>query len=202
MSPVHDLPPRVGVLALQGGYQAHQDALGRLGVPSRQVRGPEDLSGLSALILPGGESTVLRRLGNERALWPPLEKLVAAGLPVFGTCAGAILLSREVEDHPDFGLGWIDVTIRRNAFGTQKDSFVTGGDSARERVFIRAPRILRVGEGVEVLDRLEDTQEPVALRQGKVFLSTYHPELCQDLWLLQQFVAVLSEPARIREDGA
>ena len=183
--------PIIGVVALQGGFQAHLDKVTFLGCEGREVRNLEDLTGLAGLILPGGESTVLKKLGLEKGLWSVLVEKVEAGLPIFGTCAGAILLSTEVVDHDDFGIGLIPVKIQRNAYGSQKDSFITGGPGVRERVFIRAPRIVEASDRVSVIDHLEETQEPLAVRFKDRFLATYHPELCEDSFLLESFLKVV-----------
>lgn len=181
---------RVGVLALQGGYAPHAAMLRDLGAAVREVRDPADLDGVAALVLPGGESTTIRKLGAERGLLPRIRDRVAAGMPLLGTCAGCILAAREVEGHPGFGMGLLGVRVARNAYGTQRDSFVTAPPAARRRrVFIRAPKILAVDDGVEVLDRLEDSGEVVAVGGGGVTLATYHPELAGDPWLHRRLLA-------------
>ena len=169
--------PLVGVLALQGGFEAHIKILDRLGARSREVRTPADLADLDALILPGGESTVMT-LGIEReGLGDPLRELAATGIPILGTCAGMIILDRA-------HLGILDVLARRNAFGRQLHSFevdlnLDGIDGAAgERihgVFIRAPWIAERGPGVEVLAEVDG--HPVAIRQGNVLALSFHPEL-------------------------
>jgi pyridoxal 5'-phosphate synthase pdxT subunit len=167
----------VGVLALQGDFEAHAKLLQALGAQAREVRVPDDLAGLDALIIPGGESTVMT-LGIEReGLAGPLRALAGAGTPVLGTCAGMIMLDR---DH----LGVLDVQTRRNAFGRQVRSFeadidVEGVDGGpMHAVFIRAPWVSEHGPGVEVLGRVED--HPVAIRQGNVLAVSFHPELAGD----------------------
>lgn len=172
-----------GVLALQGGYPSHARLLERVGVAPREVRKPAELAGLDALVLPGGESTVIHKLAAERGLLDAIRGAAGEGLGLLGTCAGAILLAREVEDHPDFGLGLLDIAVRRNAYGRQRESFVSE-EGGRRRVFIRAPRILATGEGVEVLDALGDA--PVAVAAGRVLAATYHPELADDPWLVEE----------------
>jgi 5'-phosphate synthase pdxT subunit len=153
----------VGVLALQGGFQAHLQWLGG-GV---EVRLPRDLEKLDALVLPGGESTTQGMLIDRAGLKKPLEDFVRSGKPVFATCAGLILCAR---------YGWLDVDVERNAYGRQLDSFEALSDDGKQRlVFIRAPRITRVGAGVEVLATLNN--EPVLVRQRNVTGATYHPEL-------------------------
>ncbi len=154
-----------GVLALQGGFQAHLEALGPGAI---EVRTAADLARVSALVLPGGESTAQAKLIALGGLEPALHELVASGRPVLGTCAGLILCAR---------YGWLDVGVQRNAYGRQVDSFVALDDSGTRRlVFIRAPRIERVGPSVEVLATLKG--EPVLVRQGNVTGACYHPELC------------------------
>jgi pyridoxal 5'-phosphate synthase pdxT subunit len=176
--------PLVGILALQGGFEAHAKALARLNVTAREVRTPEDLEGLDALIIPGGESTTIG-LGVEReGLAEPLIEFVRSGKPVLGTCAGMIMLDR---DH----LGLLDIGVRRNAFGRQLASFETelAFDGALvDAVFIRAPWVEDVGDGVEVLAEVDG--HPVAVRQGNVLAVAFHPELSADLslhrWLVDR----------------
>jgi 5'-phosphate synthase pdxT subunit len=168
---------RVGILALQGDFEAHAKVVRELGAQPREVRVPDDLEGLDALIIPGGESTVMT-LGIEReGLAEPLRDLVRKGTPVLGTCAGMIMLDRE-------HLGVLDITTRRNAFGRQVRSFeadidvegVAGGPM--RAVFIRAPWVAEHGSEVEVLGRVEE--HPVAIRQGNVLAVSFHPELAGD----------------------
>jgi len=167
----------VGILALQGDFQAHSKVVRSLGAEAREVRVPADLEGLDALIIPGGESTVMT-LGIEReGLAEPLRAVVRAGMPVLGTCAGMIMLDRE-------HLGLLDVTTRRNAFGRQVRSFEADIDLAgvgggpMHAVFIRAPWVADYGPSVEVLGSVED--HPVAIRQGNVLAVSFHPELAGD----------------------
>jgi pyridoxal 5'-phosphate synthase pdxT subunit len=177
----------VGVLALQGGFEAHAKALARLHIPAREVRTTEDLEGLDALIIPGGESTTIG-LGVEReGMAEPLIDFVRSGRPVLGTCAGMIMLDRE-------HLGVLDIGVRRNAFGRQLASFetkLTFDGAAIDAVFIRAPWVEDVGEGVEVLAEVDG--HPVAVRQGNVLAVAFHPELSSDLslhrWLLDRVQA-------------
>lgn len=166
--------PRVGILALQGGFEAHSKILRSLGAEPREVRVPADLEGLDALIIPGGESTVMT-LGIEReGLAEPLRSLAAKGTPVLGTCAGMIMLDR---DH----LGVLDIKAQRNAFGRQVRSFEAEvelpdlEDGPLRAVFIRAPWVAEAGDEVEVLARIDG--HPVAVRQGKVIAVAFHPEL-------------------------
>ncbi|TMQ24054.1 MAG: pyridoxal 5'-phosphate synthase glutaminase subunit PdxT [Candidatus Rokuibacteriota bacterium] len=176
---------RIGVLALQGDFALHAKALQRCGADAVEVRKPEQLHDVDGLIIPGGESTTLLKLMNEWGFVPALEKFHAAGKPIFGTCAGLIVTARDVTNPPQLSLGLIDVGVERNAYGRQRESFETGGtatlDGRRvpiEMVFIRAPRIRRVGPGVETLAAHGD--EPVMARQGSVLVATFHPELTDD----------------------
>jgi 5'-phosphate synthase pdxT subunit len=182
--------PVVGVLALQGDFEAHARVLRELGAEPRLVRVPEDLEGLDGLVIPGGESTVMT-LGIEReGLDSPLRSLVASGIPVLGTCAGLIVLDRE-------HLGVLDVVARRNAFGRQVRSFeadlsVSGLSGGPLRaVFIRAPWVEEVGSGVEVLASLDG--HPVAVRQGRVLAVAFHPELSGDRRLHEAFLTAVRE---------
>ena len=185
---------KVGVLALQGAFREHREVLEALGISTLEVRVPEHLSGVDALVLPGGESTTMTRLLRTSGLHDPLVERLRDGMPAFGTCAGLILLATEVrEGRPDQGpLGVLDVAVRRNGYGRQRDSFETGLDvvgltgAAFPGVFIRAPVIERAGESVEVLAAHEGL--PVLVRQGSVWASTFHPELSGDLRVHQQFV--------------
>ncbi|MFA5885362.1 MAG: pyridoxal 5'-phosphate synthase glutaminase subunit PdxT [Acidimicrobiia bacterium] len=185
---------KVGVLALQGAFREHREVLEALGVSTLEVRVADHLSGVDALVLPGGESTTMTRLLDTSGLRDPLVERLRDGMPAFGTCAGLILLAAEVRDgRPDqVPLGVLDVAVRRNGYGRQRDSFETGlavaglTGSAFPGVFIRAPVIERVGEAVEVL--AEHGGIPVLVRQGDVWASTFHPELSGDLRVHQQFV--------------
>ena len=178
--------PRVGVLAIQGDFEAHARALARAGAEAVMVRDAKELDGVVALVLPGGESTTIAKGMERLALYEPLRAFAESGRPVLGTCAGAILLARSVENHPVHSLALIDVTAVRNAYGTQVDSFVATADAGAARgleglrcVFIRAPRLRDPGPGVEVLARVDG--EPVLLRQGNVLAATFHPELTDDV---------------------
>jgi 5'-phosphate synthase pdxT subunit len=190
------LPPRVGVLALQGAFAAHARVLGALGADVREVRTPADLPALDALVMPGGESTTMSRLLTTSGLFDPLAARLEQGFPVFGTCAGMILLARTVLDgRPDQrSFGAIDIAVRRNAYGRQVDSFeadldVTGLDEPFHAVFIRAPAVEACGPDVEVLARHEGA--PVLARQGAI--ASFHPELTGDGRLHHLFLSVLQE---------
>jgi 5'-phosphate synthase pdxT subunit len=185
----------IGVLALQGDFDAHRRRLEELGAKVVLVRKPEQLDEIDGLVIPGGESgTFLKLLGEEG-----FEKLKAFvhAKPTFGTCAGAILLATEVENPKQPGLGAIDIRIRRNAYGRQVDSSIREGQllqrplndklgSPLEMVFIRAPKIERVGEGVEVI--ATEGTDPVAVRQGRAMAATFHPELSEDTRVHQAFL--------------
>jgi len=188
-----------GVLALQGDFAVHAAALRRLGLPVREVRRPRELPDLAGLVLPGGESTTLLHLLADEAWFEALARFHAGGGALLGTCAGAILLAREVKP-PQPSLGLIDAAIERNAYGRQLDSFETrleapalGPPNALDAVFIRAPRFLSLGPRVEVLARL--AEEPVLVRQGNVVAATFHPELTRSL-ALQRFFVGLGDPMR------
>jgi 5'-phosphate synthase pdxT subunit len=170
---------KIGVLALQGDFDAHRKRLADLGAEVVLVKKPEQLDEIDGLIIPGGESgTCLKLLGE--AGFEKLKQFVHAK-PTFGTCAGAILLANEVENPNQSGLGALDIRIRRNAYGRQVDSSIRQGQLGKEpieMVFIRAPKIERVGPGVEVI--ATEGNDPVAVRQGRVMAATFHPELSKD----------------------
>ncbi len=175
---------RVGILAIQGDVGAHARALARLGADALPVRRDKDLDGLDALVLPGGESTTIAKGLERLQLYEPLEAFAHSGRPVLGTCAGAVLLAREVERHPVRCLGLLDVVAVRNAYGTQVDSFATRAEDTTPGledlpcIFIRAPQLRRPGADVEVLARVDGW--PVFVRQGNVLATTFHPELSED----------------------
>ena len=176
---------RVGVLALQGDYEAHALALAELGVPAEPLRTAAELDGVDALVIPGGESTAMLKLMEPGRLDREIACRAEAGMPVLATCAGVILLARAVRPEQD-SLDLLDVDVVRNAFGRQAHSSVTtievngelGGAPQMEAVFIRAPQIDRVGDGVEVLGRLG--AEPVLVAAGAIIAATFHPELSAD----------------------
>jgi 5'-phosphate synthase pdxT subunit len=173
----------VAVLALQGDFEAHRKKLGEIGIESFEARRPEEIEGAAGLVIPGGESTTLWKF-FETAPWEEaISRFAASGRPVLGTCAGAIVLASEVSNPPQKGLSLLDIAVERNAYGRQADSFVgtvhapdLGGEVPA--VFIRAPKIRRVGQGVEVLATLG--REPVLVRQDNIVAATFHPELTED----------------------
>jgi 5'-phosphate synthase pdxT subunit len=183
---------RIGVLALQGDFGLHARALEKCGVEAVEVRKPLELDEVDGLVMPGGESTTLLKLMDAWGFVPALEKFHSEGKPIFGTCAGLIILAREVESPKQFSLGLIDVTVERNAYGRQRESFEAHGTAKLdgqaiplEMFFIRAPRIRRVGPGVEVL--AEHGGEPVMARQDRVLVATFHPELTDTTTVHQYF---------------
>ena len=193
---------KIGILALQGASALHADAVAALGAHPVELRRPEDLAGIDAVILPGGESTTLSRLLSTSGLHEPLAERLSEGLPAFGTCAGMILLASQILDgRPGQRcFAAIDVAVRRNAFGSQVDSFeaavtiegLAGGDFPT--TFIRAPVVERVGEGVEVVATVggpDGSRRPVLCRQGPVLVAAFHPELSGDLRLHQAFLSSL-----------
>lgn len=182
----------IGVLALQGDYEAHGRVLDRLGANVRYVRKPEQFDGVDALIIPGGESTTFLKFLEQGGFLTQLREFVRVK-PAFGTCAGAILLAKDVENPAQPSLGAIDIAIRRNAYGRQLDSSIREaatrlGPAPLEMVFIRAPKITRIGKGVEVL--AESGGDPVLVRQGKVMAATFHPELSDDTRVHEAFLAL------------
>jgi 5'-phosphate synthase pdxT subunit len=190
-------PPRVGVLALQGAFREHVTALRALGADGYEVRTPAELAGADGLVLPGGESTTIGKLLASSGLG---EELARFDGPILGTCAGMIVLAREaadgLSDQPLLGL--IDLAVRRNGYGRQVRSFeapleLAGSEDPFPGVFIRAPRILHAGEGVEILARLDG--EPVAAAQGRIMVAAFHPELTGDRRLHERFLARLREHA-------
>lgn len=191
-------PPAIGILALQGDYAAHAAAVTRLGATPRLVRTPADLTVVAGLILPGGESTTMLRLLEREGLEDQVRDFTATR-PTFGTCAGLILLARGVTDPNQRSFGVLDIDVARNAYGRQVDSFmgeveitsVAPGDPI-EGVFIRAPRIARIGPQVTVLGRLVATGEPVLVAQGHLLGATFHPELTADPRVHRLFLACVA----------
>ncbi|MCS7240335.1 MAG: pyridoxal 5'-phosphate synthase glutaminase subunit PdxT [Candidatus Bipolaricaulota bacterium] len=183
---------RIGVLAVQGAVREHILSLTRLGAEAVPVRNPEDLRGLAGLVLPGGESTAQWRLLSRSGLVEPLRKALVEGLPTLGTCAGLVLLAKEITNWPERYFGVLDVAVERNATGRQVDSFeaTVSVDGLGEvpAVFIRAPAIRRVGPGVKVLGEYENV--PVLVQQGTLLGATFHPELTEDLRLHEFFLSL------------
>jgi 5'-phosphate synthase pdxT subunit len=182
---------RIGVLAVQGDFDAHRRRLEELGADVVLVKKPDQLDEIDGLVIPGGESSTFLKLLGETG-FERLRQFVRLK-PTFGTCAGAILLASEVENPKQAGLGALDISIRRNAYGRQLDSSIREGkfaNSAIEMVFIRAPRIERVGPAVEVLG--EEGNDPVVVRQGKIMAATFHPELSEDTRVHRAFLDLVS----------
>lgn len=201
---------RIGVLALQGDFREHIQAMERLGAEARAVRLPRDLEGLDGLIIPGGESTVMGKLMVAYELDQPLREAIAGGLPTWGTCAGLILLARET-DNALAGqplLAAMDIRVCRNAFGTQRESFEVNlavpalGDQPVHAVFIRAPIVESVGAGVETLARVEPglfgaPGDIVAVRQGPLLGTAFHPEVTDDLRFHDYFLSMAREAVTV-----
>jgi 5'-phosphate synthase pdxT subunit len=185
---------RIGVLALQGAFREHLTVLRSLGVETRKVTRAEHLTDLDAVVLPGGESTAMVRIADGTDLFPQLRRRIDEGLPVFGTCAGLILLADRLSDDSLGGygrLGGLDITVARNAYGRQRESFtapltVSGLDESFDGTFIRAPQILDIGSDVEVL--ASHNGQPVLVRQGRMWGGSFHPELGGDPRLHAQFL--------------
>jgi 5'-phosphate synthase pdxT subunit len=182
---------KIGVLALQGDVREHIASLHECGATPITVRRPSELDSVSALILPGGESTTIAKLAHVFEIFEPIRKRIAEGMPVYGSCAGMILLADRVRDaaHDQTTFGGLDITVRRNAFGRQVDSFETDleipeiASTAVRAVFIRAPWVEQVGSSVEVLSSVTDKKgvtHPVAVRQGSLLATSFHPELTSD----------------------
>ena len=187
----------VGVLALQGAFREHVAAVTRLGATAREVRQLKDIDGIDALIIPGGESTTMGKLLNEWNMLEPLRQRILNGMPVYGSCAGLILLCREIENSDQPRLGVLDATVRRNAFGRQVDSFETDlsipeiGADPIPAVFIRAPVITGMGAGVTVLAEVKG--QAVAVRQNNILATSFHPELTPDTRMHSYFLSFCSK---------
>ena len=183
----------VGVLALQGAFREHVAAGASLGATAREVRQLKDIEGIDALIIPGGESTTIGKLLNEWNMLEPLRQRILDGMPVYGSCAGLILLCRDIENSDQPRLGVLDATVRRNAFGRQVDSFETNlsipeiGADPLPAVFIRAPVITGVGAGVKVLAEVDG--QAVAVRQNNILATSFHPELTPDTRMHSYFLS-------------
>jgi len=189
---------KIGVLASQGAFAEHIAALKRLNAEAVPVRLPRELNGVDGLIIPGGESTVIARLMADDNLTDEIRELARSGLPVMGTCAGVVLMSKKVFPSTLEPLGIMDISVRRNAFGRQRESFevelpiLALGEPAFPALFIRAPAIERVNGVVEVLARLAD-DTIVAARQGKLLVLAFHPELTDDLRFHQYFLDIVAD---------
>jgi len=188
---------KIGILAVQGDYEAHGAMLNRIGVEHFYVRRPDELADLDGVILPGGESTTHLKVLTEEGLFDSLKQFAADGGALFGTCAGAILLAREVRGPAQESLGLLDITIQRNAYGRQLASEVRTGhtklsDQPMEMVFIRAPIIESTGPGVEVLAS-DHGGHPVLVQQGNILASTFHPELTSDGTVHEHFLEMIRE---------
>jgi len=191
---------KIGILALQGDFEAHCRRLEELGAETLLVKKAEQLDAVDALVIPGGESTTFLKFLEQGGFLEKLRDFVHAK-PAFGTCAGAILLARVVENPPQASLGALDVSIRRNAYGRQRESSICFGktrlgqsDEPLEMVFIRAPRFERLGPGVEVLATAGD--DPVLVRQGKIMAATFHPELSEDTRVHAAFLELVRNGAK------
>jgi len=189
---------KIGVLAIQGDFDAHKARLEQLGAAVTLIRKPEQLDAIDAIVIPGGESTTFLNFLTERGFLEKLREFVQTK-PALGTCAGAILLAKEVENPPQVSLGALDIRIRRNAYGRQIDSSIreartTLGEKPLEMVFIRAPQIVKTGKEVEVL--ATEGGDPVLVRQGKIMAATFHPELSQDTRVHQEFLKLVSNGSR------
>ena len=186
---------KIGVLALQGAYASHLKTFASLGVKALEVRTPEDLERVDRLVIPGGESTTISMLLDSNGMRVPIQESISEGMPVFGTCAGMIVLAREVLDGRDDQkpLGAIDITVRRNAFGRQVDSFeseieVSGLDEPFPSVFIRAPIVESIGEGVEVYARVDE--KIVLCGTDSILVASFHPELSNDGRIHEMFLSL------------
>ncbi|WP_456277178.1 pyridoxal 5'-phosphate synthase glutaminase subunit PdxT [Bacillus sp. AK128] len=187
---------KVGVLGLQGAVREHITALEQSGAETLVVKRPEQLNEIDGLIIPGGESTTMRRLIDKYEFMQPLKEFAEQGKPMFGTCAGLILLAGQIEGYDEPHIGVMDITVERNAFGRQKDSFeaelmITGVAEDFVGVFIRAPYVVEVGEQVEVLSK--HNEKIVAVRQGQFLGCAFHPELTDDYRFAQYFVNMVKE---------
>ena len=190
--------PQIGVLAIQGDYAAHAEALAEAGATPVEVRKPDQLAGLDGLVLPGGESTTILLFLEKHSFFEVLQEFCGRK-PIFGTCAGAILLAREVRNPAQRSLGVLDAVVERNAYGRQIDSTIVTAETALpggplEMVFIRAPRIAKTGPSVEVLARRDGFPAPV--RQGRVMAATFHPELSHDRRVHRLFVEAVTAASK------
>jgi pyridoxal 5'-phosphate synthase pdxT subunit len=192
---------KIGVLALQGAVREHLRMLELAGAEATAVKRPEQLAGLEGLVIPGGESTTISKLMHQYGLFEPVREMAASGKPLFGTCAGLILLAKRIEGTESAHLALMDITVRRNAFGRQRESFeadlpVAGVADDFRAVFIRAPYITEAGPGVDVLSRIDD--KIVAVRQGHLLASAFHPELTDDVRMHAYFVEMVREASAVQ----
>jgi len=187
--------PTIGVLALQGAYDIHADRLNQLGATTQFIRTPDQLEGLDGLVIPGGESTTFLKHLERAGFYDVLNDFVHTK-PTFGTCAGTILLARDVDNPPQRSFAALDIAVERNAYGRQNDSTILTAETTlpggpMEMVFIRAPRISRVGEGIEVLATRDGSA--TLIRKGKLLAATFHPELSDDIRVHQLFLDMVRE---------
>jgi pyridoxal 5'-phosphate synthase pdxT subunit len=189
--------PKIGVLAFQGNFEKHSQMLASLGAATLLIRTAADLDTIDAVIIPGGESTTIGKLMNAFGVLEPLRRRILAGMPVFGTCAGLILLAPQIQDENQFRLGVLDIEVERNAYGRQVDSFEAdivipfAGEPPVRGVFIRAPMVTRVDQSIEILARFED--QPVLLRKDNILAASFHPELTDDTRIHAYFLSMVSE---------
>ncbi|HPV62902.1 MAG TPA: pyridoxal 5'-phosphate synthase glutaminase subunit PdxT [Fervidobacterium sp.] len=186
----------IGVSGVQGDFREHKWMIEKLGIETMVVKSPEDLDKVDGLIIPGGESTTMIRIMKMTGLFEKLREKIKTGFPVYGTCAGLIVLAKEIENYPQESLGVIDIKVMRNAYGRQVDSFdemieIKGFDRPFKAVFIRAPRIDSYGPDVEVLAFLDNS--PVMCRQRNVLVTSFHPELTEDVRIHEYFVNMVRE---------
>ncbi|GAB2757296.1 pyridoxal 5'-phosphate synthase glutaminase subunit PdxT [Nocardioides pakistanensis] len=203
--------PLIGVLALQGDVREHREMLERAGARTTAVRRPTELVGLDGIVLPGGESTTMYKLARTFELFGPLQEAIRAGLPAYGTCAGMIMLADHIENGiaGQETIGGLDIVVRRNAFGRQVDSFeaevdVTGLDAPFHAVFIRAPWVEKVGQGVEVVARVssgEAVGRIVAVRQANLLATSFHPEITGDHRMHALFVDMVESRLAASDGG-
>lgn len=185
---------KIGVLSLQGGVQEHLNHLRELGAEAAEVKKAEDLEGLQGIILPGGESTTIGKLLRDTGLMKPLKKLIESGIPVWGTCAGMILLAKTIDNGENSHLGLMDIVVRRNAYGTQADSFLVEehiekvSENPIPLVFIRAPYIISTGENVEILHKVDGNI--VAAKENNMLVTSFHPELSDNLQFHKYFLSM------------
>jgi 5'-phosphate synthase pdxT subunit len=187
--------PKIGVLALQGAFDVHAKRLSELGASAHLIRKPDELAGLDALVIPGGESTTFLKHLERAGFFDVLDTFVRTK-PVFGTCAGCILLAKDVANPPQRSFGVLDIAVERNAYGRQNDSVILNAETTlpggpMEMVFIRAPRIARLGPGIEVLARRDN--DPVLIRSGRILAATFHPELSDDRRVHRLFLSIVRE---------